>query len=185
MTALPETRITVDEYLAWAEGQPGRYELYDGTVHAMSPESAGHAQVKFAVQTALAAGIRARALACHMLPDGMTVRVDARTAFEPDALVYCGSKVAPTTLEIPNPVIVIEVLSPSTRRIDTFAKVAGYFGLASVAHYLIVDPTQPLILHHARATSTILTRIVRAGVITLDPPGLELALADVYGGGQA
>lgn len=183
MTALPQTRITVDEYLAWAQGQPGRYELYDGTVHAMSPEGAGHAQVKFAVQTALAAGIRARGLACHMLPDGMTVRVDARTAFEPDALVYCGSKVAPRSLEIPNPVIIVEVLSPSTRRIDTSAKVTGYFRLPSVAHYLIVDPTQPLILHHARAADdTILTRIVRAGAIALDPPGLELALADVYGG---
>jgi Uma2 family endonuclease len=117
-----------------------------------------------------------------MLPDGMTVRVDARTAFEPDALVYCGPKVAPTSLEIPDPVIVVEVLSPSTRRIDTFAKVAGYFGLPSVGHYLIVDPTQPLVLHHARATDTILTRIVREGAVPLDPPGLELALADVYGG---
>lgn len=182
MTALPQTRITVDEYLAWAEGHPGRYELYDGTVHAMSPEGAGHAQVKFAVQTALAAGIRARGLPCHMLPDGMTVRIDKATAFEPDALVYCGPKVAPTSLEIPNPVVVVEVLSPSTRRIDTSAKVTGYFRL-SVAHYLIVDPTQPLILHHARAAdNTILTRIVRDGTIALDPPGQELALADVYGG---
>jgi hypothetical protein len=37
MTALPRTRMTVDEYLAWAEGQPGRYELLDGVVFAMSP----------------------------------------------------------------------------------------------------------------------------------------------------
>jgi Uma2 family endonuclease len=150
MTALPQTRITVDEYLAWAAGQPGRYELYDGTVYAMSPEGAGHADVKFAVQTALAAGIRARGLPCHMLPDGMTVRVDARTAFEPDALVYRGSKVAPSAVEIPNPVIVVEVLPPSTRHIDASKKLAGYFRLPSVAHYLIVDPDQRLILHHAR-----------------------------------
>jgi Uma2 family endonuclease len=183
MTALPQTRITVDEYLAWAQGQPGRYELYEGTVHAMSPEGAGHAQVKFAVQTALAAGIRARGLSCHMLPDGMTVRIDKGTAYEPDALVYCGSKVAPSVLEIPNPVIVVEVLSPSTRRIDTSKKVAGYFRLPSVAHYLIVDLDRRLILHHARAPDdTILTRIARDGVIALDPPGLKLALADVFGG---
>ena len=78
MTALPQTRITVDEYLAWAQGQPGRYELYDGTVHAMSPEGAGHAEAKGAVYRALLAGIRARKLACHALPDGMTVRIDKR-----------------------------------------------------------------------------------------------------------
>lgn len=183
MTALPQARMDVDEYLAWAERNPGRYELYDGVVYNMSPEGAGHADVKFAVQTALAAGIRARKLPCHMLPDGMTVRVEARTAFEPDALVYCGQKVAAAALEIPNPVIVVEVLSPSTRHIDASKKLAGYFRLPSVAHYLIVDPTEPLILHHTRGTDdTILTHIVREGVIALDPPGLELRLAEVYGG---
>jgi Uma2 family endonuclease len=183
MTALPQTRITVDEYLAWAAGQQGRYELYDGTVHAMSPEGAGHAKAKFAVQTALAAGIRARGLPCHMMPDGMTVRIDARTAFEPDALVYCGQEVAPSSLEIPNPVIIVEVLSPSTRRIDTAKKLSDYFRLPSVAHYLIVDLERRLIQHHARTDDdTILTRIVREGAIALEPPGLELALADVFGG---
>ena len=49
-------------------------------------------------------------------------------------------------------------------------------------HYLIVDPTQPSVVHHARGTGdTILTRIVTAGSIALDPPGLEIALADIYG----
>ena len=182
MTALSLPRMTVDEYLAWAAGKPGRYELYDGSVYAMSPEGAGHAEVKFAVQTALAAGIKARALPCRMMPDGMTVRVDARTAFEPDALVYCGQRVAPTSLEITNPVIVVEVLSPSTRRIDVSKKLAGYFQLPSVAHYLIVDPTTPLIVHHTRGDGgNIQTHILHDGVIALDPPGLELKLADVYG----
>ena len=183
MSALPRDRMNVDEYLAWAERNPGRYELYDGVVYAMSPEGAGHAEVKFAVQSALAAGVRACGLPCYMLPDGMTVRVEARTAFEPDALVYCGQKVATSVLEVPNPVIVVEVLSPSTRHIDASKKLAGYFRLRGVAHYLIVDPTEPLILHHTRgAGDAILTHIVREGVITLDPPGLALRLADVYGG---
>ena len=182
MTALPKTRLTVDEYLAWAQEQPGRYELEDGIVHAMSPESAGHARAKFAVQTALAASIRTRGLPCYMMPDGMTVRVDARTAYEPDALVYCGKEVAPSALEIPNPVIVVEVLSPSTKRVDTSKKVGGYFRLPSVAHYLIVDLEGRVILHYTRsAGDTILTRIVRDGTIALDPPGLELAVADVWG----
>jgi Uma2 family endonuclease len=66
-------------------------------------------------------------------------------------------------------------------RIDVGAKLAGYFRLPSVMHYLIVDPTQPSVIHHARGTGeTILTRIVTGGVIALDPPGLELALSDIY-----
>jgi Uma2 family endonuclease len=74
-------------------------------------------------------------------------------------------------------VIVVEVLSPSTHRIDATAKLAGYFRLPSVAHYHIVDPNETMIVHHARGSGdTILTRIVRAGSIALDPPGLELAM---------
>src|SRR6266446_5023101 len=107
MTAVTKTRMTVNEYLAWADTHPGRYELYNGEVYAMSPEGAGHAAVKFAVQTALLAGIRARKLPCHMLPDGMTVRVDDATAYEPDALIYCGPKLAPTAIEVPAPVVIV------------------------------------------------------------------------------
>jgi Uma2 family endonuclease len=175
------TRMNVDQYLVWAQSHPGRYELRDGEVITRSPEGAGHAAVKYAVQVALLAGIRARGLPCHLLPDGMTVRVDETTAYEPDALVYCGTKLAASDIEVPAPMIVVEVLSPSTRRIDASAKLAGYFRVPSVAHYLIVDPNKPLVLHHARGSGDmILTHIVTQGTIELDPPGLAVALADIY-----
>ena len=182
MVALPKWRMTVDEYLGWALEQPGRFELLDGVVYAMSPESAGHAETKAAVYAALLAGIRARNLPCYALPDGMTVRIDESTAYEPDALVYCGEKLPSKAIEVRNPVIVVEVLSPSTRQIDLSTKLADYFRLPSLAHYLIVEPEKPRIIHHARATGdTILTRIVREGTIKLDPPGIEIALTDIYG----
>jgi Uma2 family endonuclease len=181
MSALPQRRMNVDEFLAWAEAQPGRYELFRGSVYAMTPERAAHAVTKFAIQAALANGIRAQGLPCHMLPDGMTVRIDDTTAHEPDALVYCGPQLAPSAIEVPNPVIVVEVLSPSTRHIDAQIKLAGYFRLSSVMHYLVIDPDKPLVLHHARnADGTILTRIVSDGMIGLDPPGIEIAVGDIY-----
>jgi Uma2 family endonuclease len=181
MRAVPKTHMTADEYLAWAEGQPGRYELRDGAVFAMSPEGAGHAEKKAAVHAALLAAIRARGLGCYALPDGMTVRIDNTTVYEPDAVVYCGSKLSALTVEVPNPVIVVEVLSRSTRHIDLSAKLADYFRVTSIADYLIVDPERPRIVHHARATGdTILTRIVSEGRIQLDPPGLDIAIADIY-----
>ncbi len=185
MTALTKPRMTVDEFLAWAEGRPGRYELFRGEVVAMSPETVGHTKIKGAVYLALLVGVRDRNLPCHVLTDGATVRIDDTTAYEPDALVYCGRELPPTVLEVSEPVIIVEVLSPSTRRVDGSLKLAGYFRLPSVAHYLIVDPTQATILHHSRSgDDTIRTRIVTAGRIMLDPPGLELAVSDIYGGEQ-
>jgi Uma2 family endonuclease len=182
MIALPQHKMTVDEYLAWAEGRPARFELYAGTVYAMAPERARHAEIKFALQAALLAAIRRAGLPWHMLPDGMTVRIDDSTAHEPDALVYCGPKLPADALEVPNPIIVAEVLSPTTRHIDASLKLPGYFRVPSIAHYLIIDPDQPLFIHHARGNSDkILTSIVREGAITLAPPGFDLALGDVYG----
>lgn len=183
MTALPKIRMTVDQYLAWAEDNPGRYELMDGIIYAMSPETVAHAEVKHRIQSALSSAIRTKKLPCRALPDGMTVRVDEWTSFEPDALVYCGERVPPQALIIPSPVIIVEVLSPSARRIDVSHKLAEYFRLPSVQHYLIFETDRPLVIHHSRGEGeAILTRIVRQGTIALDLPGIELSLADIYAG---
>jgi Uma2 family endonuclease len=182
MNVITQPWMTVDEFFAWAEQQPGRYELINGTVYQMSPETAGHAKTKAAVYVALMSAIGRHRLPCHALPDGMTVRVNAMTAYEPDAIVYCGVELDAASVEVPNPVIVAEVLSASTRHVDLSAKLAGYFCLPSLAHYLIVDPSQPLIIHHARQNGDALrTRVVRDGAIMLDPPGMDVRLADVYG----
>ena len=181
MSALFQHKMTVDEYLAWAEGRPGRYELYAGSVYSMAPERAIHAEMKFAVQTALKEAIRKTGLPCHMLPDGMTVRVDRHTAHEPDALVYCGPKLPPDAVEVPNPVIVVDVLSPSTRHIDASAKLGGYASIQSIWHYLILDPEGRPTLHHRRTgPDTFATRIVKRGSLRLDPPGLEIDLDPLH-----
>ena len=181
MAALQLPKMTVDEYLAWAEGRPGRYELYAGRVYQMAPERVVHARIKYAVQTVLLNAIKRANLSCEMLPDGMTVRVDRHTAHEPDALVYCGPKLPADAIEVPSPVIVVEVLSPSTRHVDAAAKLGGYSSIQSIWHYLILDPEGRPTLHHERTgPDTFVTRIVRGGVLRLDPPGLELDLDPLH-----
>ena len=80
-----------------------------------------------------------------------TVRISKHKAFVPDA---SGGAIAASlafdSLEIPNPIIVVEVLSPSTVRMDTTTKLDGYFRVASVKHYLIVDPETRTVTHHKR-----------------------------------
>src|SRR5579864_4902377 len=114
MQQLAKPKMTVDEFLAWAGDNPGRYELSEGEVYAMAPERLGHAKTKFAIQSALFAAIRKAGVPCHMVPDGATVRVNERNAYEPDALVYCGPEKPGHAIEVSDPVIVVEVLSPGT-----------------------------------------------------------------------
>jgi Uma2 family endonuclease len=182
MQTVPSQKMTVDEFLPWAEAQErGRYELHEGEVIAMSPERAAHWEVKFNVAVALRHAIAACGLKCHVVPDGATVRISPRTAFEPDALVYCGDKVARNSLEVPNPVIVVEVLSPGTQMTDMRDKLRGYFTIASIHHYLIVDPEKQMAIHHARGDGDVLqTRLASAGELRLDPPGLTVTLASFF-----
>ncbi len=181
MVAQPKPRMTVDEFLVWAEDQPGRYELVDGAVFAMAPERARHSLVKYAAQSALHRAIETAALPCHMMPDGMTVRIDAATTFEPDALVYCGPPIDLDAVEVPNPVIVVEVLSPGTKAVDTGTKLIGYFQIASLHHYLILDPVKHRLIHHRRGHGRVVeTHIVSEGVLDLSPPGLQIAVAALF-----
>jgi Uma2 family endonuclease len=52
--------MTVDEFLAWAEGQDGRWELYNGVPYLMAPEQTGHGEVKFRVQAGPQIALRLR-----------------------------------------------------------------------------------------------------------------------------
>ena len=177
----PATKLmTVDEYLAWGEGREGRFELRDGAVVSMSPERLAHLETKGGVFLALSDAIRQAKLPCQVLPDGATVRISDRTAFEPDALVRCGPRLSPSTLEFQDPVIVVEVLSPSTEAYDRGAKLEGYFSLRSVQHYLIVDADRRKIVHHKRGAGDVIeTRILAAGPLRLDPPGFDLTVEDL------
>ena len=109
------------------------------------------------------------------------VRIDARTIFEPDASVVCGPRRPDETIAIDNPVIVVEVLSPSTAAVDHGRKLSGYFSLPSVQHYLILDPDRHVAIHHKHgASDAIETRVLTSGVARLDPPGFEVAVEALF-----
>ena len=85
------------------------------------------------------------------------------------------------TIEIDNPVIVVEVLSPSTAAIDHGRKLSGYFSIPSVQHYLILDPDRRVAIHHKRgAGEAIETRVLSEGAARLDPPGFEVAVEALF-----
>jgi Uma2 family endonuclease len=179
--ALP-TRLTVDEFLAWAVRQTeGKYELVDGVVIMQQAQRWGHSKVKAAVYLALQQAIAAAGVPYYAAPDGPTVRISKHNAFVPDALVAPLPEPALDNLEITNPIVVVEVLSPSTVRMDTTTKLDGYFRVASVKHYLIVDPESRTITHHKRGrAAAVKSRIVRKGVLALNPPGIEIRASDLF-----
>ena len=177
MSAIAPARMTADEFIAWAMQQPEgqRYELVAGEVVGMAPERVGHARLKGRVYEALVQAIRAAAAPCEAFPDGMAVRVDADTVYEPDALVRCGPPLDDDAVDLVDPLVVVEVVSPSSAKRDLGSKLEGYFRISSVRHYLIVTTRNLAVIHHRRDDAGgITTRIIREGTIALDPPGIEL-----------
>ena len=177
MSGTAPARMTADEFIAWAMQQPEgeHYELVAGEVVSMAPERAAHARAKGRIYECLVQAIRAADLACEVFPDGMGVQVDADTVYEPDALVRCGPPLDDDATRVFDPLVLIEVVSPSSRARDSGSKLEDYVRMQSVRHYLIVKTENRAVIHHERdVAGAITTRIIRDGSIRLDPPGIEL-----------
>jgi Uma2 family endonuclease len=174
-------RLSRAEFHRWAADQPkGRFERVSGTPVAMVPERWVHARLKARIWRALDREIRASALPCQDAPDGMTVEIDDDTDYEPDALVNCGDPIPDEAIAAPNPVVIVEVLSPRTESLDAGGKLADYFRLPSVRHYLLARPLRREIIQHSRLDERVETRIIRSGSVELDPPGIRLNLDEIY-----
>jgi Uma2 family endonuclease len=177
-----ELRMSRDDYRRWTEQQErGRYERIDGMVIAMAPERASHVDRKTLVWFALRQAVAAAGLPCHVYGDGMTVEVED-SDFEPDAIVRCGARLPGDAIAVPDPMVVVEVLSPSTRQNDLTRKLVAYFEVPSVQHYLIFWADQPRVLHHRRNSGGdgIDMRVLTSGKIHLDPPGITITVEDIY-----
>ncbi len=185
MTAFPRREtLSADAFLEWAEAQDSeRYQLIGGQIVAMAPERVEHAHVKFQVAKAFDAAIAEAKLECRAFVDGVSVKIDEATVFEPDALVNCGAPIPRHSLIAPNPVIVVEVVSPTSARRDLAVKFTNYFRHPGVQHYLVVVLENLTVIQHSRGGDALITRIAGAGgTMTFDPPGIEIAVSDLFAG---
>ncbi len=180
MSAVPDRLMTSDEFIDWAMRQPsGRYELVGGRVVAMAPERTRHNLAKARVWQALSTAVEHASLPCTVFTDGMTVVIDEHHSRDPDAAVQCGRENPPDAGVLEAPMVVVEVVSPSRERDDTGAKLVEYFSVASIQHYLIVNPEKRVVVHHRREGSEIRTRIAGedTGALRFDPPGFAVSVA--------
>lgn len=177
----PSRQMSRQEFLAWVDQQPERYELVAGHVVHMARERAIHNDVKYLAWTALRRAIAEAGVPCHVKGDGIAVEARDDAWYLPDATVHCGQPIAPEATVVKESVIIVEVTSPSTGTLDGSSKLIDYFSIPSVQHYLIISPGQRVVAHHRRLEDMNLsTRLIGTGPIVLDPPGITIRVEELF-----
>lgn len=134
-SAIQDTGIDVDQYLEDELRRDVKYELIDGQIYAMADASANHERISSNISRYF--GNHLQKSPCEPFGSDMKVKVGSRF-FYPDVIVDCQfDETEPYYTE--SPVIIVEVLSKSTRRIDETTKRFSYMNIPGLQEYVLIE----------------------------------------------
>ena len=186
MTALPQTKMTLEEYLEFDRNSEGRFEYFDGEVFELSGVQPNHADLESNLIMLLK--IRLMPRGCKVYPANLGLKVPAMPPFRyPDLSALCG---APVFEEIGglrrlvNPSLIVEILSPSTEAFDRGDKFTAYKSIESLREYLLIAQSQPAVTLYTKHNGRFwLQSDYSAGEsLRLESLDCELNVDDIYQG---
>lgn len=184
MSSLPaETYITPEAYLALERRAQYKSEYINGEILAMSGASRAHNIITVDITTEL--NIQLRKRGCDVYSGDMRVRTNPTSSyFYPDVVVVCDKprfedNVFDTLL---NPILIVEVLSPSTETYDRGEKFAHYQEFVSLRDYILVAQDRMHVVHHRLIETQWVQKefYTPDDVLTLDSIECKLPLRDIY-----
>ncbi len=179
MNVVMRQEMSLEEFLAWEEQQELRWE-YDGSqAVAMVGGTQAHAIIQGNVIAAL--NIRLRATPCRAVGSDLKVQT-SRAVRYPDAFVFCNPGPGSTTV-ISDPVVIFEIISPSTGSVDRITKNREYAGIPSVRRYVMLEQEEVAATMFERNGDDWIGRILGADAMLHMPEiGIEVPLAEFYDG---
>lgn len=177
MTNALRKPMTLDEFLAWQERLDTRWEFDGFGPVAMAGGTNAHAIIQGNLSFSLHS--RLRGGPCRPYGSDFKIEVDGSIRY-PDAFVLC-SRLPGSATVTNQPVVVFEILSPSTSRTDRIVKAREYGNTASIRRYIILEQTSQaatVFTHRDGAWAS----VVVEGNVDLDMPeiGITLPLAELY-----
>jgi Uma2 family endonuclease len=168
---------TLAEFDRWHAQQPKRWEFIAGVPVMMAPGSLPHTIIKGNVFAALRAKLAGKP--CRAFVDGAEVKSHRLSAI-PDVIVACGAIDLGSSTS-PEPVVIVEVLSPSSERDDTGREWQGYCLIPALRHYLVVAQDSRFVTIHTRTGATAFEeRVYTDGTIELPAIDASLSLDEIY-----
>jgi Uma2 family endonuclease len=181
------TLMTVEEFLEWSgDGTGRRYDLVDGELRAQDAPSETHASMHATVAYLLTAHLRAKHPSCRVaIGGGVKPRLQAKWNYRiPDLAVTCGRS-EKGGRDVPDPVIIIELLSPSNRT-ETWDNVRNYATLPSVSEIVVIDTesvsADVLVRDDKGLWPANPLRVDAGGIVPLASIGFEMPLNEAYRG---
>lgn len=176
--------VSVEDYLAAEEIAVTKSEYIEGWVRAMCGSTLRHNQVKGNIFVYFANTLKGKR--CKPFDSDSKVRIfrKGRTRFYyPDVQIVCESN-APTAVHQDSPVLIVEVLSPSTRRYDLDEKMAVYLTIPSLEYYIAFEQHQPFAIVMRRTRDGFQREVYEdvESIVDLPALGFSLTLREVYEG---
>jgi Uma2 family endonuclease len=170
-----------EDYLAQDAAGGQKHEFYRGEVFAMAGGTFRHADIAGNVLTALRLKLRGKS--CRAMNSDMRLHTPSGLDTYPDVSAFCGAaELTDKDTTLLNPVLIIEVLSPSTRDYDKGGKFTLYRSILSLRDYLLVDSEELFVEHFRRSGGEWVLHEYRewGDEVPLASIGESLALADIY-----
>jgi Uma2 family endonuclease len=174
--------MTREQFFDWAAAQGGRYEFDGFQPVAMTGWNLNHNQIAFNIHVAL----RSRLGGTGCRPYGMEAGVATAgdTVRYPDGVVTCSPANGLSRL-IPDPVVVFEVISPTSGHTDRIVKLREYAAVDSIRRYVIVESSSiGLTVHERQAAGQrwTVTPVTAGDLLPLPEIGIEIPAAELYEG---
>jgi Uma2 family endonuclease len=172
--------MTVTEFLKWDDGTQTHYELLDGRVYAMASPSSAHARIAGTLGRMIGNVLKPPCYVSHQA--AVTIPDDDRTCYEADILVSCAPH-TPGQQVSPEPILIVEIQSPSTGRYDESVKSQDYMRLPSVQEILLISSERRQATLHRREGDGFHTRTwIGTATFELQSVGCRIDLTEVYAG---
>ncbi len=186
-TDVRQTYYSLAEYFALEHAGDARYEYWDGDIHCMSGGSRAHGIISANIFLALALGVRGKA--CRAFTADTAIWTPTLPPYRyPDASVAGGElqfKNVRGVDALINPVLIVEVLSPSSAARDHEDKFAAYQAITTFRDYLLVAQDEPRVTHYTRRADDAWERRDTADLdatLPLAQLRCELKMCDIYEG---
>lgn len=184
---VPRHYYSLEEYFALERESDARFEYWDGDIVCMSGGSRAHGMISSNVHGALIIGLRGGR--CRPFTGDMAIWTPALPPYRyPDASVVCGEiqvKHINGLDALVNPVLAVEVTSPSTIGRDEGDKFVAYQAVTTLREYLLVSQNAMRVTHYTRQANGSWERRDVTDVdasIELEPVGCALKMRDIYEG---